>query len=47
MLVQPVEDAIRHQPGKHSISDAHRKLFAIPIHKGGLGIPILPDVASI
>ena len=50
-LLQPVEDAIRHKvlpalTGKQAISNADRKLFALPIKLGGLGIPVLPDVAS-
>ena len=32
--------------GKQAISNAERKLFALPIKLGGLGIPILPDAAS-
>ena len=49
--LQPVEDAIRHKvlpalTGKQAISNAERKLFALPIKLGGLGIPILPDAAS-
>ena len=32
--------------GKQAISDADRKLFALPVNLGGLGIPILSDVAS-
>ena len=49
--LQPVEDAIRHKvlpalTGKQAISNAERKLFALPIKLGGPEISILPDVAS-
>ena len=50
-LLQPVEDVIRHKVipaiiGKQAISDADRELFALPVKLGGLGIPILSDIAS-
>ena len=32
--------------GKQAILDADRKLFALPVNLGGLGIPILSNVAS-
>ena len=50
-LLHPVEDVIRHKvipaiTGKKNISDAERRLFALPTNLGGLGIPILPDSAD-
>ena len=32
--------------GKANISDDETRLFALPIHLGGLGIDILPDTAN-
>jgi hypothetical protein len=50
-LLQPIEDTIRQKvlpaiTGKQAISDADRKLFALPINLGGLGIPILSHIAD-
>ena len=44
-LLQPLEDAIRFHllpaiTGQAAISDAERRVLALPVRDGGLGIPI-------
>ena len=50
-LLQPVEDVLRHDlipaiTGRQAISDAERRMFALPTRLGGLGIEILLEIAD-
>ena len=54
-LLQPLEDAItfhllpamHHWVSRHAcISDAERRVLALPVHDGGLGIPIPTILAA-
>ena len=50
-LLQPIEDILRHElipaiTGRQAISDAERRMFALPTRLGGLGIDILPELAD-
>ena len=50
-LFQPLEDAIRHHllpamTGRPAFSDEERKLIALPVRDGGLGIPVQTSNAA-
>ena len=50
-MLQPLENAIRFHllpaiTGRSTFSDAERKVFALPVRNGGLGIPIPMDLAD-
>lgn len=50
-LLQQIEDILRHElipaiTGQQAISDAARRMFALPTRLGGLGIHILPELAD-
>jgi hypothetical protein len=50
-LLQPIEYVLRHKlipaiTGKTAINDAERRMFALPVRHGGLGIEILTEVAD-
>ena len=51
LKVQPVEDAIRQRllpaiTSRSNISDTERQLLALPIREGGLGIPLITELAT-
>ena len=50
-LLQPIEYVLRHKlipaiTGKIAINDVERRMFALPVRHGGLGIEILTEVAD-
>ena len=49
--LQPIEEAIRFRllpaiTGRSNVSDAERRVFALPARDGGLGIPIPTEVVA-